>query len=69
MYRAQIGDQDYALKWYRKEYVHADRRLWERLKRQAEESLSLEMPWARYAEREIANDLILRSQRGFSNKK
>lgn len=33
VYRARIGDQDYALKWYRKEYLAADRRLWERLKK------------------------------------
>jgi DNA-binding helix-hairpin-helix protein with protein kinase domain len=32
VYRARVGDQDYALKWYRPEYLHADRRLWERLK-------------------------------------
>lgn len=32
VYRARIGDHEYALKWYRPEYVHADRRLWERLK-------------------------------------
>ncbi|HTZ60102.1 MAG TPA: hypothetical protein VMB49_18460 [Acidobacteriaceae bacterium] len=32
VYRASIGDRHYALKWYRKEYVQADRRLWERLK-------------------------------------
>lgn len=32
VYRARIGTQDYALKWYRKEYLAADRRLWERLK-------------------------------------
>jgi eukaryotic-like serine/threonine-protein kinase len=32
VYRARIGDRDYALKWYRQEYLNADRRLWERLK-------------------------------------
>jgi DNA-binding helix-hairpin-helix protein with protein kinase domain len=32
VYRASIDDRHYALKWYRKEYVQADRRLWERLK-------------------------------------
>ncbi len=32
VYRVRVGDMEYALKWYRKEYVHADRRLWERLK-------------------------------------
>ena len=32
VYRARIGNLDYALKWYRHEYLHADPRLWERLK-------------------------------------
>ena len=32
VYRARIGTRDYALKWYRPEYLHADPRLWERLK-------------------------------------
>jgi hypothetical protein len=32
VYRARVGDSDYALKWYRPEYLHADRRLWDRLK-------------------------------------
>lgn len=33
VYRARIGNQDYALKWYRREYLSADPRLWDRLKR------------------------------------
>ncbi len=32
VYRARIGDRDYALKWYKREYLDADPRLWERLK-------------------------------------
>jgi eukaryotic-like serine/threonine-protein kinase len=32
VYRARIGDKDYALKWYRPEFLSADPRLWERLK-------------------------------------
>ena len=32
VYRARIGGGDYALKWYRPEYLAGDRRLWERLK-------------------------------------
>jgi DNA-binding helix-hairpin-helix protein with protein kinase domain len=32
VYRARIGDKDYALKWYRPEFLSADQRLWERLK-------------------------------------
>jgi DNA-binding helix-hairpin-helix protein with protein kinase domain len=32
VYRARIGDSDYALKWYRPEYLANDPRLWERLK-------------------------------------
>ena len=32
VYRVRIGDMEYALKWYRKEYLPVDRRLWERLK-------------------------------------
>ena len=32
VYRARIGDADYALKWYRPEYLANDPRLWERLK-------------------------------------
>ena len=32
VYRARIGTFDYALKWYRPEYLHADRRLWDRLR-------------------------------------
>lgn len=32
VYRARIGDTDYALKWYLPHYIHADRRLWGRLK-------------------------------------
>ena len=32
VFRARVGDQEYALKWYRKEYLAADHRLWERLK-------------------------------------
>jgi len=32
VYRARIGDKDYALKWYRPEFLSGDQRLWERLK-------------------------------------
>jgi serine/threonine protein kinase len=32
VYRARIGSRDYALKWYRPEYIQADPRLWERLR-------------------------------------
>jgi eukaryotic-like serine/threonine-protein kinase len=32
VYRARIGTGDYALKWYRADYIQADPRLWERLK-------------------------------------
>jgi serine/threonine protein kinase len=32
IYRATINDADYAVKWYRPEYVSADRRVWQRLK-------------------------------------
>jgi eukaryotic-like serine/threonine-protein kinase len=32
VYRARIGDTDYALKWYLPHYLSADRRLWGRLK-------------------------------------
>lgn len=32
VYRARIGAFEYALKWYRPEYVHGDPRLWDRLK-------------------------------------
>jgi eukaryotic-like serine/threonine-protein kinase len=44
VYRARIGDQEYALKWYRKEYVDADPRLWERLKT----SINAGMPTDRF---------------------
>jgi serine/threonine protein kinase len=32
VYRARIGSHDYALKWYRPEYLRVDIRLWDRLK-------------------------------------
>jgi serine/threonine protein kinase len=32
VYRARIGSFDYALKWYRPEYLQGDPRLWDRLK-------------------------------------
>jgi eukaryotic-like serine/threonine-protein kinase len=32
VYRARIGEKDYALKWYRPEFLCGDQRLWERLK-------------------------------------
>ncbi len=32
VYRARIGSRDYALKWYRPEYLYADPRLWDRLR-------------------------------------
>ncbi|MEP7355583.1 MAG: serine/threonine-protein kinase [Acidobacteriota bacterium] len=32
VYRATIGDHEFALKWYRPEYVQVDPRLWDRLK-------------------------------------
>jgi DNA-binding helix-hairpin-helix protein with protein kinase domain len=44
VYRVRVGDMEYALKWYRKEYVSADRRLWERLKT----SINAGMPTDRF---------------------